>query len=68
MKADRFVLEIELGNEAMQTWSDIADALRYIADSIPFSELGVRNVAPRNTEQGAVWDGNGNRVGRWSTE
>ncbi len=59
----RFVIEIALGNEAMQTGRDVADALARIQHRIedllmPFAKHNVGY-----TEQ--VIDGNGNTVGTW---
>ena len=50
-------LKIKLGNDAMQTPEDIADALRRTADRITDSVL---NGATFN-----IRDTNGNTVGQW---
>lgn len=46
----QFSLTIILGNDAMRTPEDVADALRRTADRV-------------YTERGAIFDANGNRVG-----
>jgi hypothetical protein len=53
----KFVLEIELGNDAMQTGSDIASAIRRVADHV--EEMGTAVVAFKET----IRDLNGNSVG-----
>lgn len=52
----RFILTIELGNDAMQTYQDVHDALRKVADFV--------SADPGDT--GNVRDANGNTVGKWS--
>lgn len=49
-----FTVEIELGNDAMQTGADVAAALREIADKL---DAGI--------DAGIVRDANGNEVGRF---
>jgi hypothetical protein len=61
---DKFKLEIELGNAAMQTPEDVADALRRVADTL----AGVGFVAGaggfgRGSQR--IRDLNGNTVGDW---
>ena len=53
-----FRLGIELGNDAMQTPEDVADALRDIADRIERGDL----------TGGGIRDENGNTVGSWDYE
>lgn len=48
-----FTLTIELGNDAMQTLSDIRDA---IAESLTEPEID---------DYGQIFNSNGNRVGEW---
>ena len=54
-----FVLRIQLGNDAMQTADDVADALASVADRLfrgePWDGQGIR-------------DRNGNTVGSWNLE
>jgi hypothetical protein len=52
-----FQLQIKLGNEAMQTASDVADALRRVAERL--DERGF------DAPTGIVRDINGNLVGAW---
>lgn len=52
----KFVLKIELGNEAMQDGTDVAGALRKIAEKL---ETG--------REGGTILDENGNPVGQYET-
>jgi hypothetical protein len=55
---DRFALEIKLGNAAMQSGPDVADALRKVADRI---ENGLE-------ARGRIRDANGNTVGEYGPE
>ena len=57
----RFLLSIELGNDAMRTRKDIVRALRSVATSM------VGGV-PEDGDSGAIRDENGNRVGGWHVE
>lgn len=50
----KFKLEITLGNDAMQTGEDIAEALCKVGEAVI---VGV--------EKSGIWDINGNRVGHW---
>lgn len=52
-----FKLEIEIGNDAMQTTDDVADALR-----------DVLLVLDNGGTYGIIRDLNGNTVGRWELE
>lgn len=51
----RFTLEIELGNEAMQTADDVAEALERTARQLRHLDHG----------EFAIFDLNGNKVGAW---
>lgn len=62
--ADHFTLRIDLGNDAMRTWGDIASALRGVADIMDRDAQKV----PEDVESEAIRDINGNRVGGWHTE
>jgi len=55
----KFSLEIELGNEAMQSAGDVAEALRESA-----TRIGIGQFSP-DGETGRIYDVNGNTVGRW---
>lgn len=50
---EKFYLEINLGNSAMQTEEDISDAIKQLHEKILTSNEGV------------VHDYNGNTVGKW---
>ena len=54
-----FTLKIKLGNEAMQTPFDVADALARLSVWI------YRNLNDLGSESGNIRDLNGNRVGEW---
>lgn len=55
----KFTLEIELGNDAMQTYADIAHAVRRI-----FSDFANRHENAAD-DMGRIYDINGNKVGTW---
>ncbi len=55
----KFTLEIELGNDAMQTGDDIRQILRNVAHIMRISDL------PNVGDEGAFRDVNGNTVGKW---
>ena len=54
-----FNLNIDLGNEAMQTTLDIAGAL---------AEQAMKMSADNRTESGVIFDENGNSVGHWEVK
>lgn len=54
----KFSIEITLGNDAMLTGDDVADALITVAGK-------VRDIAPFMMA-GRIFDANGNPVGEWS--
>lgn len=54
---DEFTLTIKLGNDAMQTRRDIADALRAVVDKLESGAL-----------DGKIFDTNGNKVGSWEVK
>ena len=63
----RFILSIELGNDAMQTARDIAAALRQVAGNLgnaPRADM----TDDTHVISGRVYDDNGNRVGGWHVE
>jgi len=55
-----FMLEIEIGNDAMQSGAEIAAALRSVANEIE----SIRN--PRPTDSRRIRDVNGNLVGGYN--
>ena len=61
----KFSLDIELGNAAMQTGDDVAEALRKVAQKLADTYDGT--TLP-NWEFGTIKDANGNAVGVWTTE
>lgn len=56
----KFKLEIRLGNDAMQTMLDIADALERVAGACAVG--GIYD----GRDSGRIFDYNGNAVGTWS--
>lgn len=60
----RFVLTINLGNDAMQTQRDISEALRALASRLVRNETRY----PVDGDGGSITDDNGNRVGAWHVE
>ena len=60
----RFVIEIALGNEAMQTGRDVADALMRTALHIEDNTMAIHE-GNAGLFVGAVIDRNGNTVGSW---
>ena len=60
MEPTQFELTIRLGNAAMQTAADVADALRRAADWIE------EYAAMEHGEAVTLLDANGNRVGAWT--
>ncbi len=58
----RFVLTIELGNEAMSSQDEIALALRAVADRL------LHKGAPDVGDRAPIRDANGNTVGMWIVE
>jgi hypothetical protein len=63
----RFVLTLELGNDAMQTQGDIARALRAVVWGMSVERLGTGRT-PEIGDSGPIRDVNGNRVGSWHVE
>jgi hypothetical protein len=57
-----FTLTIELGNDAMQTYADIAHATQRI-----FSDFSRRSENAED-DAGRIYDANGNKVGAWSID
>jgi hypothetical protein len=56
---DEFTLTITLGNDAMQTGGDVAEALREVAGRIDDRRGGLFE------DSGRIRDANGNTVGEW---
>ena len=57
-----FTLTIEMGNEAMRTYADIAAATRRI-----FADFASRTELLQD-DAGRIYDANGNKVGHWSSD
>ena len=59
MAATKFVIELELGNEAMKMPADIADTLQHLAEVLLYTPMtkDVRH---------SIVDINGNVCGSWS--
>lgn len=55
----KFILEIELGNEGMQTGPDVAESLQTIAHDIK------HYLGPIEGSRQPIHDINGNTVGKW---
>ena len=65
----RFTLDVELGNDAMQTPLDVAEALQRLVGDISQRTMGNPGteivMGPHTVIAGNLRDGNGNRVGNW---
>jgi hypothetical protein len=59
MAVTKFILEIEIGNEAMKSPANIAKALEAAAKQVP-------HVIPLKGGSTKIRDDNGNTVGAWS--
>lgn len=59
-----FTLEIEMGNEAMLTRRDVAEALRAAADKLLVDDQD----GFEHDEAGMICDVNGNYVGDWNVD
>jgi len=57
----KFTLEINLGNEVMQTGADVGYAIERAAERIQFADM-----VPGDS--GVILDTNGNTVGAWSVQ
>jgi hypothetical protein len=57
-----FTLTIELGNEAMRTYADIAGSVKRI-----FEDFARRDELAQD-DAGRIYDVNGNKVGSWSLD
>lgn len=58
-----FTLNIRLGNDAMQTGHDVADALEKAGEELRWIDGGLDFDGPRT-----IWDINGNRVGSYAVQ
>ncbi len=57
----KFILRIDLGNEAMREPLDVADALREVQEKLATT----KGTPLRVNEGGYIRDRNGNSVGEW---
>lgn len=57
-----FKLHIELGNEAMETWQDLAYVLRKLAKKIDNYDCEIEE------QNEVIMDYNGNKVGIWGID
>jgi hypothetical protein len=57
----KFQLEIELGNDAMQTRRDIEEVLRRTGQNLAYM-----CDPPEDGDEGPIFDLNGNKVGTWT--
>jgi hypothetical protein len=62
--ANRFVLQIELGNDAMNTPQQIAKILKDLGSRIP--EETINDFRGVFSQSEHIMDANGNTVGRWA--
>lgn len=67
----KFLVQIDLGNEEMQTGVDIAERLRYVADEVE-DQLGGHPVEEPLLMDTVItmriYDANGNDVGKWAVK
>lgn len=64
MRSKKFVLELEIGNDAMITSGDIARALAKVGKAIVAEYGQKRSLRPVHSR--TVRDDNGNTVGGWN--
>lgn len=60
----RFMVEIELGNDAMRTWQDIRDALKQTIGKVGGRDSS--HFKPTEGDGSRIRDENGNTVGKWA--
>lgn len=61
----KFYLEIEVENDAMQSLSEVADALVDVASKLRGIEEEDEEVEMEDIEGASIMDENGNTVGSW---
>ena len=62
-----FTLQIELGNAAMLTFDDVAEALKALAEKLEGNHAHVDG-ATAFDRNGHITDANGNKVGTWEAK
>jgi len=60
----KFTIEIELGNDAMQSYQDVRDALKQVICKVG-SAVYSRSGTPSEGDGSKIMDENGNSVGKW---
>jgi hypothetical protein len=63
----KFTLTIELGNDAMQSYQDLRDALKQVATKLGSRQHCMKGT-PSDGDGSKVMDENGNSVGEWKIE
>jgi len=63
-----FKLTIELGNDAMQTFGDVAEALNDVAEKLNMMPLEECGSADPYDRAGKIRGANGNTVGAWEVK
>jgi hypothetical protein len=56
----KFTLEIELGNDAMQTYVDVSDQLKWAVSNYSLDAI------PAAGDSGLLMDHNGKALGKWA--
>ena len=64
----KLTIEIEIGNEAMQTGADLARAVKGVAKSIDNIFEGGEPISHSLIAGSNIRDENGNRVGGWTID
>lgn len=59
-------VKIDIGNAAMFTPWDLANALRKLADDFTERDFAGDPYEAAQTDEGLIWDRNGNRAGKWA--
>jgi len=62
---NKFKLEIQLGNDAMQTYGDIELALRQVCHRMRRNFNPLEVPTNKTGNDGKILDANGNKVGFW---
>jgi len=65
MREMKFTLQIELGNDAMQTYTDIRKAIQHALTGERIY-MDAQDELPHSSDGGEIMDVNGNGVGHWT--